>query len=183
VENDGSANISAVHFNTTEALSSVITDVDSSGFLGHLYRRIAPSTGAHDLQADFVNAGSTAVLSGLTFTGAHQTTPLNTAASQGSAGFITDATMDVLSATDELVFDCHATDSPEAITYGGGQTSQTTDTVLFNFSASTKAGGAPTVTMTRGWGGGSQRSALFGASVKPVAGAPPAASRRTIVVQ
>jgi hypothetical protein len=185
IDNDGSANITAVHFNTTETLTAVVNDVSSGvgEFQGQLYRRIAPSTGAHDLQVDFVSAGSTGVIGGLVFNGADQTTPLGTAASQGSAGVITSATMDVTSAADELAFDCHGTSSAEVVTFGGGQTSQTTN-AYFNFSASTKAGGAPTVTMTRAWGGGNERSVLFGASVKPVAAAPaPGDGRRATIVE
>jgi hypothetical protein len=121
------------------------------------------------LQVDFVSAGSAGIITGVAFTGVHQSVPLGTAATEGSVGFLTSATVDLPSSVDELVFDCHTTQSAAAVSYGAGQTSQNTNTALLNFSASTKAGAGTSVTMTRAWNGSAERSVLIGASVNPAA--------------
>jgi hypothetical protein len=168
-ENQGSGNVSAVHFNTTEALTVVVTGVNSGAGEGHLYRRIAPSATTADLQADFVSGGSNGWIGGILFTGAHQTTPLGTPASEGSAGFINSATIDVPSGVDELVFDCSDVGALGALTYGGGQTSRfAVDNGFDQFSGSTKDGAAGNVTMTRGWGGASVKSVSASAARKVI---------------
>jgi hypothetical protein len=172
-----STNISAVHFNTTEALTAVLNDVSADNeFHGHLYRRIAPSTGAHDLQVDFVAGDSVGLIAGLVFSGTHQTVPLGTAVGQGSASFVTDSTIDVTSAVNEIVVDAAGTGSLATIGYGAGQTSVLTN-VYLQFTASTKAG-AGTVNMTRTWDGSAERAFLLGVSVKPAAAAGGAILRR-----
>jgi hypothetical protein len=162
VTNQVEANTTAHHFNTTENMTGVafinpiIDDPNAKVFY-----LINPTTGSHDLTAEFTEVGTAAALGAIAFSGAHQTVPLGTPATHGEA--TDEATVTVDSAVDELVFDCFGAANNPTVTIG-----------------TTEAGAAPTVVMSRSLNV-AERAALIGVSVKPAAAAA-SAPRRVIVI-
>lgn len=135
------------------------------------YYLIAPATGAHNVVITVSPAVNIIAAGATSFTGADQTTPLGTA-NTATADNAT-ATVDIASATGEIVIDCVAT-LRSTITVGASQTSRWEQENIFStFSGggSTEPG-ATTVTMswTLGASGDSDSWAIGGVSVKPSAG-------------
>lgn len=152
---------------TNQSLS-LITGCTTSRVQGEIwiYQLVAPTTGTKTLRASFTGTGDK-VVGVMTFTGVDQTTPLGTCAvANGDGG---PATVNVTSATGELVFDTIASD--ENVTANASQTVRwdvvgtTTDG-----GASTKAG-ASTVTMS--WTTGATGWAIGAVPIKPVSGPTP----------
>ncbi|NOR21375.1 MAG: hypothetical protein GQ476_01560 [Candidatus Aminicenantes bacterium] len=103
------------------ALTLVGTIANSDDARVEIWRLIAPDTGTYDVvvtfSADLLQEGFAGVV---TFTGVHQTTPLPTFASAAGDGIT--ATVDVSSATGELVFEVLAAEYSTSATVGAGQT-------------------------------------------------------------
>jgi hypothetical protein len=143
----GSPVISGVTYNGV-ALSLVGSEAESN-FKIWIYKLVAPATGTHDVVVSFSTLPDQGCVVGVeTFTGVDQTTPLGTFAS-ASANTGDTPTVDVSSATGELVFDTLWSYSGYTATVGAGQTQQwnTTCAPYTRGSGSTEAG-ASTVTMS-----------------------------------
>ncbi len=113
-----------------------------------VYKLVAPDTGTHDAVVSFSTAPTEGCVVGVeTFTGVDQTTPLGTFAS-ASAGSGDTATVDVSSATGELVFDTLWTYSECTATVGAGQTQRWNTTSSHTVGAGSTEPGASTVTMS-----------------------------------
>jgi hypothetical protein len=117
-----------------------------------IWQLIAPSVGTYDVVITFSsNLSYGAVAGAVTFTGVNQTTPLGTfvSATGSSAG---PATVDVSSATGELVFDTVACETCTSLTVGGGQIERwnLSQAGLHAMGAGSTEPGAATVTMS--WG-------------------------------
>jgi hypothetical protein len=142
--------------------------VGSSGTVA-MYRLVAPATGANNVVIT-LSASSVFLQGGaVSFTGVDQTTPLGTPTSTST--FADPGTVDIASATGEVVIDALWSTCCATNTVGAGQTSRV------NFNDVTTSGqslcmstepGATTVTMS--WSG-STANAIGGVSIKPSAGA------------
>lgn len=141
--------VSSVTYNGT-ALTLVGSATYSNDARAEIWRLIAPATGTHDVIITFdKNMSYGAVAGVMTFTEVNQTTPLGTFASASSES-VGPATVDVSSATNELVFDTVACETCTSLTVGGGQTeywnlSQNDNHVM---GAGSTELGAATVTMS-----------------------------------
>lgn len=120
-DEDGSAvTVSSVTYNGV-GLTERITVARSNAQRASLWYLTAPATGANNVVVT-ISASQEFVAAAVSFTGVHQTTPLGTAASaNGTSG---TATVDISSATDELVLDAVSVNQIGATTYtiGAGQT-------------------------------------------------------------
>lgn len=146
--------------NNDEVVSSVTYDSSALTYVGsatysndtrvEIWRLVAPNTGTHDVIITFdKNMSYGAVAGVMTFTEVNQTTPLGAfvSATGFSAG---PATVDVSSATNELVFDTVACETCTSLTVGGGQTEywNLTQNSDFVMGAGSTEPGAATVTMS-----------------------------------
>jgi hypothetical protein len=145
-----------------------------------LARLIAPNAASGTLYGEVSATADVLGVGGSSFTGAHQTTPLGTAATNsGNSASPATATVDVSSAADELVTAVSAGDRPIAdsitIATGAGQTMRWENEVASSFTAGTQSTepGAATVTMSEIYtSGGAVDWGIIGVSIKP-AGDPP----------
>ena len=146
--------------NNDEVISSVTYNGDDLAFVGaatysndtraEIWQLVAPDTGTYDVIITFdKNLSYGAVAGVMTFTEVSQTTPLGTFVSANglSAG---PATVNVSSATNEVVFDTVSCETCFPLTVGGGQTEhwnliQNNDHVM---GAGSTEPGAATVTMS-----------------------------------
>jgi hypothetical protein len=104
INNSGGETVSSITYNSV-GLTPVGTATEGTGSRVEIWRLIAPDTGTHDVVVTFsASLDQTAKVGVMTFTNVHQTTPLGTfvGANGNSLG---PATVDVSSATNELVFD------------------------------------------------------------------------------
>jgi hypothetical protein len=175
INNDGSETVSNVTYNGV-GLTPVGSATQGTGSRVEIWRLIAPDTGTHDVVVTFSdNLDETAKVGVTTFTGVHQTTPLGTFA--GANGYsLGPATVDVSSATNELVFDtvgCPRVGSTgcQSLTVGAGQTQrwleQQADGFGYRGGGSTEPGAA-TVTMSWTIGGTASSPWAIGAvPIKP----------------
>jgi hypothetical protein len=141
--------VSSVTYNGT-CLSFVGSATYSNDARVEIWQLVAPDTGAHDVVITFDKKLSYGAVAGImTFTGVHQTTPLGSfaGASGSSAG---PATVDVSSATNELVFDTVSCETCASLTVGGGQTEywNLSQAEYYAMGAGSTEPGAPTVTMS-----------------------------------
>jgi hypothetical protein len=127
LNNNQSETVSSVTYNGL-ALTLVGTAASTTNTRVEIWRRIAPSTGTNDVVITFsgnLRYGARAGV--MTFTGAHQTTPLGTFAG-ANGNTVGPATVNVTSAATDLVFDtvgCAANDTATlcgSLTVGAGQT-------------------------------------------------------------
>jgi hypothetical protein len=167
--------ITSVKYNGDD-LTLVGTDDHWSGYTKMwIYRLVAPDTGTHDLVVDYsANPTVGSVVGVMTFTGVDQGTPLGTFVS--ADGENDNATVDVSSASGELVFDTVATSwgalnaagtgqtERWSMTYGGGGDSEG--------RGSTEAG-ASTVTMSWSLDYSGQGWAIGAVPIKPTANTAP----------
>lgn len=150
------------------------------------FRRVGAGTGNKTVEATFTGANSIAIGTARSYCDVDQTTPLGTAATDSSDGTVPAPTVNVTSATGELVIDSTLVlSTPSTATVGAGQTqrSNLTDFADSNFRQveSDEAGAAPNVTMS--WGLEAAHPWLtIGVSLKPV-GAAAAPRQRVVVVE
>jgi len=130
-----------------------------------IYSLVAPATGTYDVVVSFSTLPTTwgAVVGVMTFTGVDPNTPLGTFASaRGTSS--TTATVDVTSATNELVFDTVAGNN--AFTVGAGQTQRWNARYsTYEYGAGSTEPGASTVTMS--WTMASSYWVIGAVSIKP----------------
>jgi hypothetical protein len=181
ITNAPEANTTAHHFNTSETMTGVDFVSASDNPNAKVFYLINPTTGSHNLTAEFTDPGTIAILGAISFSGAHQTVPLGTAVTHGEIN-IEEATVTVTSAADELVFDCFAASNDPVVTIGGGQSDPAHwDEVSYSASGTTEAG-AGSVVMNRTWTG-LERGVIIGVSVKPTAAVAASRARRVIVIE
>jgi hypothetical protein len=152
--------VSNVTYNGAD-LTPVGTAQEGTGSRVEIWRLIAPDTGTHDVVVTFsANLDETAKVGVMTFTGVHQTAPLGTFV-PNNGNTLGPATVDVTSATNELVFDtvgCSRVGSTgcQSLTVGALQTlrwsEQEPDGLGYRAGGSTEPGAA-TVTMSWTIGG------------------------------
>jgi hypothetical protein len=165
-------------YNTSETMTLVETADWGNDSASILYRRIAPSSGSHDLDVSFDDS-VTASLGAISFAGAHQTVPLGTAVKH--TGLLeAEATVTVTSATDEIVFDCFGYGAATVPSNGGGQTERWDEDQAFTVANGTTEAGAGSVVMNRTWASSFTSTGLIGVGVKPVA---TATGRRAVIVE
>jgi hypothetical protein len=144
--NDNLETVTGITYNSVP-LTLVGTATNSDDARIEIWRLIAPDTGTYDVvvtfSADLLQEGFAGVV---TFTGVDQTTPLGTFASAAADGIT--ATVDVSSATGELVFDTVATEYPSSISVGAGQTERWNIVLTSSIGAGSTEPGAGTVTMS-----------------------------------
>ena len=150
-----------------------------------LYQLIAPASGTHDAVVTF-NQLVNAIVGVMSFSAVHQTVPLGTAVTQGSAAAVQEGELVLASATDELGMDCFGTlmtlTDSIVTTPGTGQTPAkwANSGDAGNADGSTKAGAATSLTMMHTWDSGFNYMAYIGVSLKPVAAAPSGVARRRL---
>ena len=141
----GTPVVSGVTYNSVAL--SLVGSQGSASFKMWIYGLVAPDTGTHDVVVTFSTAPNNGGVVGVeTFTGVNQSTPLGTFGSASGNG--TTATVDVSSATGELVFDTLG--SRWTVTAGAGQTQRWNASSSFTTGSGSTEPGATTVTMS--WG-------------------------------
>ena len=142
-----------------------------------LWRLTAPATGANDVAITMNGGGVNIVGCAISLTGVDQTTPVGTGAT--ATGATSPATVNVSSATDEMVVDIVGVENQTA-TAGAGQTDRCNALADINRGAGSTEAGAGTVTMS--WTLGADAAwAIVGVSAKvAAAGGPPARMRQGI---
>lgn len=130
----------AIHFHSATATvtsctynGTAMTEVGFTRSAGEevvaIYRILNPSTGTHDVAYTLSTDGYGPIKGGSwSFTGVHQTTPNGTYA-YGSSGYATPATLDISSASGDIVICAVTTDG---IWFIGRGASQTTDWDITN---------------------------------------------------
>ncbi|HEX9676925.1 MAG TPA: hypothetical protein VGA07_13200, partial [Anaerolineales bacterium] len=176
--NDELETVTSVTYNGV-SLTSVGTVASVDDARVEIWRLIAPATGTHDAVISFsAPLRRSAVAGVMTFTGVHQTTPLGSFKSASGQAPTTEPTLNVTSATDELVFDTVACESCTSFAVGAGQTQRWNISEPSGSSPTLGAGsteaGASTVTMS--WTRGVDDHWAIGAvPIKPSGGSAPAA--------
>lgn len=106
------------------AMTEVATGAQSASgdtWVTKIFRRIAPDTGAHDIVVSTDNAGGAHfAVGGISFTGGNQSSPEGSAVE--AEGSSSPATVNVSSASDEIVIDAVLMLGTAGLTPGGGQT-------------------------------------------------------------
>jgi hypothetical protein len=141
--------VSSITYNGTP-LTYVGSATYSNDARAEIWQLVAPDTGTHDVVITFdKNLVYGAVAGVMTFTNVNQSTPLGTfaGANGSSAG---PATVDVSSATNELVFDTVSCETCTTLTVGAGQTEywNLSQSGLYAMGAGSTEPGAVTVTMS-----------------------------------
>lgn len=151
-DEDGSAvNVSSITY-AGVALTQRITATRSNFGRASLWYLVNPASGANNVIVTLASAQEWTAAA-VSFTGVNQTTPLGTAASAN--GFGSTASVNVSSASDELVYDTVNVNGPVTLTAGASQTSRwtreasTSSTVVVDSGGSTETGAATT---TMSWG-------------------------------
>lgn len=133
----------------------------------NIWQLVGVSAGGATVQANFSEVMNDVQISTSTYCGVHQGTPIGTAAGASSSG--TTVTVNVTSATGELVVDAAVISGTRTITVGGGQTERTNVQSNHRHVASDEPG-AGTTTMS--WTISSLQSwAQVAAPLKPAADA------------
>jgi hypothetical protein len=166
---------SSMSYNSAALSNITSTSInDTTGTLRSNQRQlVAPSTGSNTFTVNYTNSGSNCydqAASAVSLTGVDQTTPTGTAAV--ATGVSATATVNVTSATDEMVVDSliYAANSA-SMSVGAGQTQRAnlTGGNGFMFHGSSTEAGAATVTMS--WTQtNSSYFALVATPFKPVSG-------------
>jgi len=142
----GVEGVSSIKYNNVD-LTLVGTESPISEERVWLYKLKAPDTGTHDLVVTFsAPPVDGAVVGVITFTGVDQTTPLGTYA--GNTGNSNEASVNVSSASGELVFDTIFVYSGSAATVGALQTQRWNETQNDAVGTGSTEPGAATVTMS-----------------------------------
>lgn len=172
----GSVDASGVTY-AGDSLTNVWTTTGQTYGANSGWRKIAPATGANNIVVTWPSTIDEVAAGGISFTGAHQTTPLGTAATAN--GVDGPATVDVTSAADEIVVD-NVIAMRHDLTVGASQTqrwvqNQLGATEFIGAGGGSTESGAATVTMS--WTIGNDAPAGFddrwligGVGVKPAAG-------------
>ena len=174
--NDAYETVSSVTYNGA-ALSLVDSVAEADDARVEIWSLVAPDTGTHDVVITFSAQLTRSAVAGVTtFTGVHQTTPLGTFASANAPNPSPGpATVNVSSATNELVFDTVACETCTSLTVGGGQTQRwnLSEEMSSAMGAGSTEPGAATVTMSWALGSG-DHWAIGAVPIKPSGGSPPA---------
>lgn len=167
---DSGDTVSAVTYNSV-ALTVVSSSTVSNGqYTSTMYCLIAPATGSNTVSVTFTGSVFDFKGGSISFTGADQTTPLGTA--NTATGSSTNPSVDITSATGEIVLDNLVIVHSGTLSVDGSQTQRWNGTGASGFikgAASTEDG---STTTTMSWSNStSQAWAISGVSVKPVASA------------
>ncbi len=171
-DRDGSAgdlSVTSVTY-AGQVLTLVGTVNGTADETARIYSLLNPPSGTGTVVVAVGNpeAGDGMVVGVATFSGVDQTTPLGAFAS--SSGDASPASVTVASGVGEIVFDTFMLDDGDAIAgAGGGQTARwnLTQTGNVSGSGSTKAGAAPSTSMSWTFNTGVETWALGAVSVKP----------------
>ncbi|MBW2059146.1 MAG: hypothetical protein JRJ26_16790 [Deltaproteobacteria bacterium] len=118
--NDSYETVAGITYNGVP-LSFVGEDQRDDDARVEIWMLVGPDLGTHDVEVTFNTALYRQAIAGVvTFTGVDQTSPLGTFASEHGDG--STASVDVPSATGELVFGIVAAETPSGLTAGSGQT-------------------------------------------------------------
>lgn len=148
-------------------LTRIDAKINGTNVRIEMWQLVAPGTGTHDIVVTL--SASAKVVGGATsWTGVNQTTPIGTFAS--ASNIIGNPTVNVSSATNEIVLDTLGVDGTATATVGGGQTQHwnlTTSGLLSDVrGAGSSETGATTTTMS--WTlGSSQPWAIGAVPIKP----------------
>ncbi len=125
-----------------------------------------PATGSNTVIVTMVNTNTRYMGGAISFTGVDQSTPVDTA-TEGATNFGTTVTIDVSSATDDLVIDGVVSGDQDPIV-GAGQIEKIAEMKFGSYYSMSTEAGAATVTMS--WsGGGSTTWSMGGVSINPAA--------------
>lgn len=138
-----------------------------------LWAKVGPSTGAHDV---VLTASSSTSIFGasVSYTGVAQTSTFGTAAQGENSSALSSVTVDVSSATGELVVDGMLWTSGDGsgMTAGSGQTkrAESEDAGTGTLVAMSEEAGASSVTMSWTQGSLERYGGVIGVSIKPASG-------------
>lgn len=164
------------------ASMTLVDSQDSSSGFRHvsMYKLLNPPTGSYTLQGT-TTASQVQVISGKSFTGVDQTTPVGTQSKSNGGGIGTSLSATVSSSIDGMGVDCltisNAPDTPAADT---GQTNVNTNDAGSSIDTGTSTeAGASSITMGWSWTGG-QYQALIVAPLNPASDASSSFPRRRL---
>ena len=172
--------VTVSHFDSSDAVTGVtyngvaLTAVPSGATTNGqcwitAYYLIAPDTGTHDIVVTVAGNVFDFGAGAISYNDVHQTVPLGTAVTATGTG--TTPTVDVSSATDELVDDGLVIIHSGTLSVGAGQTQRWNAIATFGFikyAGSTEVGAAST---TMSWSNSSSQTwAMVAIPVKPVGG-------------
>ena len=168
---DSSDTISSITYNGV-ALTAVPGGSTNNGqYYVTAYYLIAPDTGTHDIVVTVTGSVFDFGAGAISYTDAHQTTPLGTAVT--ATGTSTTPSVTVSSAADELVDDGLVIIHGGTLSVGAGQTQRwnaIASSGFIKYAGSTEGGAAST---TMSWSNSSSQTwAIVAVPIKPTAGAP-----------
>lgn len=163
---DATDTVSGVTYNSVAMTSVASANQAGAQVTAHIWRLIAPDTGANNVIITFTGTVTEAVGGAMSFTGVDQTTPLGTAATNTGGAGSTTITVTVSSAADEIVVDTQVLNNAGA-TVDASQTARwdRDGSVLASGGGSTETGAASTVMSWDVPGGCSY--ATVGVGIKP----------------
>lgn len=183
-QNSGATTVSTVTFNG-QSLTRVASATDAGNIRAELWRLVAPPITTANVVVS-LSANERPICGATSWTGVDQTTPLGTAATASgttSGSGTNQPSVDVSSASNEVVHDVLAVDATNAVAVGAGQTqvwsqSSSGSVTTVRGAASTEPGAATT---TMSWSGvpNSTGWAIVGAPIRPVTGTPTATPTAT----
>lgn len=147
INSGASASVSGVTYNGVSMTSAGAAPIDGGNTEVSLWYLVAPATGSNTIAITITGTISGISAGGVSFTGVHQTTPVGTYAS--ATGNSTTATVNVTSATNEMVVDVCGCFFTSTLSVGAGQTQRFNAQAGFvvTGAGSTEAG-ASSVTMS-----------------------------------
>lgn len=142
---DTGGSLSTVTYNGVGLTQHASAGGASPGRRNFVYYLIDPPTGANTVVVTWT--GDAEILAfAASFSGAHQTTPLGTAASATATS--TAPSIEVASGTDDLVIDLVHTTGDPGLTEGGGQTQREVESNQFSAIGVSTGSGVGSVTMS-----------------------------------
>lgn len=165
-DSNSATTLDTLTYDGNSVLSNVIAELELGNAQNdfRMYYHLAPGSGAKNVTATFSETVNDFVIRVSTYCGVNQSTPIGTPATFNSFG---DMSVNVSSASDELVVDGGYVAAGPTMSIGGGHTQRFNEVVTSNQTdVGGEAPGSTTVTMS--WtGAGSNWSALAGVSLKP----------------
>ncbi len=148
ISTNTSISITGVTYNgvTMTALAAAVDNTDSSANSRlHVFRLIAPATGANNVVVTFSGAPSDRTVIAESFTDVNQTTPMGTVATSTTNNSASPS-VTVVGASGDLIVDFHgANDALSTTSAGSGQTSRASSLPSTGSISSTENGGASVV--------------------------------------
>jgi hypothetical protein len=172
-DNDNLETVSSVTYNSV-ALTSQIQINNTDDAWAEIWTLVAPDTGTHDMVLTFsTSLLQQATVGVMSLTGVDQTTPVSATASDNTPATAASHTLNISSATDELVVDVLAGESLTSITADGSQTERWNLNNGFSYGGCSTKAGAASVDMIWSFGATDYWAHVAASLAPAVQGVPP----------